>query len=391
MDYDVTVIGAGIHGAGVAQAAAAAGHRVLVLEQYDRPARGSSSRSSKLIHGGLRYLENGQLRLVHECLRERALLVQNAPHLVRLLPFCIPVYPDTRRRPWKIGLGLWLYRLLGGGPFRRHGAAARELLNGLRGDTLEALFCYQDAQTDDARLTGAVLASAQQLGAEVRLGARFVSAQLGKEGCTLVFRSGDAESRLTTRVLVNAAGPWANEVLGGITPVQPPTPVELIQGTHIQVPGRLQRVYYLEAPQDGRAVFVMPWRDATLIGTTETAYRGDPAAVQPLEREIDYLLAVHNHYFERRLGRGDVQDAFAGLRVLPAGDGHAFSRPRETLLVTDRRRQPRLVSLYGGKLTAYRATAEALMRKLRPSLPRRTPVADTRRLALPDPRQDRTP
>ncbi len=384
MDYDVTVIGAGIHGAGVAQAAAAAGHRVLVLEQYERPARGSSSRSSKLIHGGLRYLESGQFGLVRECLRERALLLRNAPHLVRLLPFCIPVYRHTRRRPWKIGLGLWLYRLLGGGPFRRHGAdPADELLDGLRREALDALFCYADAQTDDARLTEAVLASAGELGAEVRLGARFESAQLGQEGCTLVFRGGDATSRLTTRVLVNAAGPWANRVLATITPAQRPQPVELVQGTHIRVPGRLQRVYYLEAPQDGRAVFVMPWRDAVLIGTTETPYQGDPAAVRPLEREIDYLLAVHNQYFEQRLTRDDVQDAFAGLRVLPAGDGHAFSRPRETLLVTDRRRRPRLVTLYGGKLTAYRATAETLMRKLRASLPRRRPVADTRRLPLP--------
>ncbi len=384
MDYDVVIIGAGIHGAGVAQAAAAAGHRVLVLEQYEQPALGTSSRSSKLIHGGLRYLESGQFRLVRECLRERALLLRNAPHLVRLTPFYIPVYRSTRRRPWKIALGLALYSLFSHKAFRRIPRRDWGQLNGLRRDGLDALFCYHDAQTDDARLTRAVLASARELGAEIRMGTRFEAARLEAGGCTLTFSSGGHERRVTARVLVNTAGPWVNRVLEKITPTQHLQPVELVQGTHILVAGRLAHIYYLEAPQDGRAVFVMPWDGCTLIGTTETPYEGDPADVHPLPSEIDYLLAVYNHYFARQLAGSDVVDAFAGLRVLPAGDGHAFSRPRETLMAEDRPGHPRLVSLYGGKLTAYRATAETLMKRLRRVLPARRAVADTRKLRLPD-------
>ncbi len=382
MGYDVTVIGAGIHGAGVAQAAAAAGHRTLVLEQYPQPAEGTSSRSSKLIHGGLRYLESGQFKLVWECLQERARLLNNAPHLVRLAPFRIPVYRETRRRPWKIALGLSIYTLFSRLPFHYLSRRQWNAIDGLRTEGLQVLFSYYDALTDDARLTRAVLASAVSLGAELRLGARFEGAALDAEGAEIHCLTDEGGQQITSRVIVNTSGPWANQVLSNITPAQSPFPVELVQGTHIQLPGRLECVYYLEAPQDHRAVFVIPWRDNLLVGTTETPYEGDPADARPLSTEIDYLLGVYNHYFTRHKSREDIQDAFAGLRVLPAGEG-AFSRPRETVLKEDRLKRPRLVTLYGGKLTAYRATAEKVMKKIAASLPARKPIADTRRLSLP--------
>lgn len=385
MDYDLIVIGGGIHGAGIAQAGAAAGYRVLVLEQAGL-AHGSSSRSSKLIHGGLRYLENGQLRLVRESLRERRILLEIAPDLVRLVPFHIPIYGTTRRRSWQIRFGLSLYAALAGfGPAARFDTVPedeRDRLDGLRSDGLRTVYRYFDAQTDDAALTRAVMRSAQSLGAELQMPACFVGAELEADGCLVHYRCADRAVACRGRVLVNAAGPWVGQVLAAIQPAQPAPAVDLVRGTHIALPGRLRRgIYYLEAPQDGRAVFAMPRSDCTLIGTTEANYWGDPGAVAPSLAECAYLREVAEHYFPRWRGAVPIGE-FAGLRVLPAAPGSPFSRSRETMLVPDRRQRPRLVSVLGGKLTTYRATAETLLRRLAPALPRCAPRGDTRYLRL---------
>jgi glycerol-3-phosphate dehydrogenase len=386
--YDIVVIGAGIHGAGVAQAAAARGHSVLVLEQADI-ASGTSSRSSKLIHGGLRYLETGQYALVRECLRERALLLRLAPGLVKLQPFHIPVYADTRRRPAQLRLGLTLYAALGGlaraNRFRRVPRREWSALDGLDTHGLQQVFQYWDAQTDDRLLTRAVMASAQTLGTRLVLPATFIAAELSGKDCAITYRHAGREHACETRVLVNAAGPWVNQVLAKIRPRVEPRRVELVQGTHLVLDGALSRgVYYMEAPRDGRAVFAMPWQDRLLLGTTETPYAGDPAAVAPLPQEQDYLLETLAHYFPhyRSAPHARVLDAFAGLRVLPRDGASAFQRPRDTVLHTDRAERPRVLTLYGGKLTAYRATAENVMRRLRSSLPERPAITSTRALRL---------
>ncbi len=383
--YDVVIVGGGIHGVGVAQAAAAAGHSVLVLERHAL-AHGTSSRSSKLIHGGLRYLESGQLRLVRESLHERALLLSIAPELVRLVPFFIPIYADTRRRAWQIRAGLALYALLGNlaieARFATLPRARWDSLDGLATNDLQTVFRYYDAQTDDAALTRAVMASAMSLGAKLACPASFVAATRLARGYYVRYRLAGQEHECETTALVNAAGPWVNETLALIEPAQTPLPLELIQGTHIIVPGRLtQGVYYAEAPADGRAVFVMPWIGATtLVGTTETPYAGDPDGVRPLTPEISYLQATLAHYFPGRETR--VLSAFAGTRVLPAAAGSAFHRARETRLWTDDPRAPRLVSICGGKLTGYRLTAGKVVRLLSASLPTRRVRADTATLAL---------
>ena len=383
--HDLVVIGAGIHGAGAAQAAAAAGHSVLVLEQSG-VASATSCRSSKLIHGGLRYLESGQLNLVRESLRERDILLRIAPQLVRLVPFHIPIYRHTARRAWQIRAGLSLYALLGN--LRRHAwfaSLARsqwDELDGLATENLQAVFRYQDAQTDDAALTRAVMHSAQSLGAELVVPGEFLAAQRTANGYAVRYRTpqGEAESHCTA--LVNAAGPWINSVLARITPRVPPAALELVQGTHIVLDGPLQRgAYYTEA-EDGRAVFVMPWRSMTLVGTTETRFSGDPAQVRPLTAEVEYLLRTFRRYFPER--DMQVRDQFAGLRVLPLAHGAAFHRPRETLCCTDAPEQPRLVSIYGGKLTGYRATAQKTLALLRAALPARPVRADTATLRLKD-------
>jgi glycerol-3-phosphate dehydrogenase len=386
--WDVVVAGGGIHGVGIAQAVAAAGHSVLVLEQQ-AIAAGSSSRSSKLIHGGLRYLESGQFRLVRESLRERALLLKLAPELVRLQKFFIPIYDHSRRRPWQLRVGLSLYALLAGmDNAARYGTVPRSewaRLDGLDTEGLRQVFHYHDAQTDDALLTEAVMRSAQSLGAELEMPARCSGATLTGDEVTVRYLSGGREQECRARVLVNAAGPWAATLARCITPRVSVPALELVQGTHLLLDGPPQAgVYYLESPRDGRAIFVMPWRAQLLLGTTEVRFHGDPATVAPGPHEIHYLLGVLRHYFPafRDAARSQVHGAFAGLRVLPARGGHAFHRSRETLLVTDRESRPRVLSIYGGKLTTWRAVSARVLSQIAPSLPQRRAVARTDRLEL---------
>jgi glycerol-3-phosphate dehydrogenase len=265
--YDVVIVGGGIHGAGVLQAAVAAGHSALLIERVGL-ASGTSSRSSKLIHGGLRYLESGQFALVRESLRERAIHLRIAAELVELKPFFIPVYRDTRRRPWQLKLGLWMYALLGGfDASTRFGTVPRRewsSLDGLETHGLEAVIRYHDAQTDDASLTRAVVQSALSLGAELAMPASFEGATLTDDGVAVAYSQGTETVQCTARVLVNAAGPWAPHVAGIIRPAIPIPEVDLVQGTHIVLPFVVTAgIYYVESPTDGRAVFVMPWHGAT--------------------------------------------------------------------------------------------------------------------------------
>lgn len=380
---DVLVIGAGIQGAGVAQAAAAAGYSVRVLEKTG-VASATSSRSSKLIHGGLRYLETGQLGLVRECLRERDILLRIAPQLVRRVPFHIPIYRHSLRSAWKIRAGLSLYAALNG--FQRaswFAALPRRQwgeLDGLNTVDLHAVLRYSDAQTDDAALTQAVMRSAQRLEAELVCPGEFLGAQRTSNGYRVQYRAGDVDMECTAATLVNAAGPWGNEVLARIQPKLDSPAVELVQGSHLVLDGVLQQgIYYTEA-DDGRAVFVMPWHGQTLIGTTETAYRGDPAQAQPLAAEEKYLLQTFQQHFPQRPVH--VRDRFAGLRVLPRTSAATFDRPRETLYMTDVAHGARLVGIYGGKLTSYRAAALKALNVIRPVLPRRAARADTALLEL---------
>jgi glycerol-3-phosphate dehydrogenase len=387
--YDVVVIGAGINGAGVAQAAAAAGYSVLILEKT-AIADGTSSRSSKLIHGGLRYLETWQFRLVRESLRERALLLRNAPDLVRLQKFYIPVYRTTRRRPWLLRVGLSLYALLAGldksAIFSTLPKSRWGRLDGLTTTDLERVFCYKDAQTDDRALTRAVLDSAVKMGAETVIPATFTAARLHNGGCSIEYREQGRLQTCSSRVLVNAGGPWVNEILSGIEPAQTSCTIDSVRGSHIILPEPTHEgIYYVESPRDGRAVFVMPWHnETTMVGTTETRYRGKPDEVLPLDNEKLYLLHVLKHYFPRfaHFTPSDLSDAFAGIRVLIKRPGHAFHRSREVVFQLDRKVTPRLVSIYGGKLTTYRATAEKVMHIAGKTLPERTKVADTQTLKL---------
>ena len=387
-EYDVVVIGGGIHGAGVLQAAAAAGHSCMLIERKAL-ASGTSSRSSKLIHGGLRYLESGQFRLVRESLHERSVMLKIAPDLVKLRPFFIPVYPTTRRRPWQLKVGLFAYAMLGGfDASTRFGEVPRsewDRLDGLDTNGLQAVIRYYDAQTDDAELTRSVVQSARSFGADLAMPASFIEAELSEHGVRIQYEEGDRMILCNARVLVNAAGPWATHIARYVRPAIEIPAVDLVQGTHIVVPVKtVEGIYYVESPSDGRAVFVIPWHGGTMIGTTETPYHGEPEQVRPLPEEEEYLLQVARAYFPafKTITREHIFERFAGLRVLPAGDVKAFGRSRETMLITDRPSHPRVLGIYGGKLTAWRATAEQVMDKIETSLPRRRRRVGTAELEL---------
>lgn len=383
MHYHLVIIGAGIQGAGVAQAAVAAGYSVLVLEKT-AAAAGTSSKSSKLIHGGLRYLETFQFGLVRESLQERALLLKLAPSLVRLSPLHIPIYDDSKRSPFTIRAGLSLYSLLAGlhsdSRFCQMLPSEWQHLHELKKDKLKAVFRYQEAQTDDAELTRAVLRSAESLGATVLMPATFLSADIHDEQCEIYYDHQGQQHQVNCDLLINAAGPWASQVNQQISP-EPELPgVDLVQGSHLLLPPLLNQHFYLESPRDKRAIFVLPWKGKLMVGTTEKIHEGQPEKSHITPEEKNYLVETLLHYFPN-LSLPDEIDSFAGLRVLPRSDKNAFSRPRDVILVADQDR-PRVISLMGGKLTTYRATAERVMDMAKKRLSPTKAVADTKKLVL---------
>ncbi|RME80986.1 MAG: FAD-dependent oxidoreductase, partial [Zetaproteobacteria bacterium] len=268
--FDLCVIGGGIYGCGVAQAAAANGLSVLLVEKEEL-ASGTSSQSTKLIHGGLRYLEQGRLKLVYEALAEREILLRIAPGLVERVWVHIPVYASSRRsRAW-VGAGLALYWLLSAGRSPMRGfAPERSPVPALRREGLRWVWAYTDASTDDARLVSAVAENARRFGCEIRTHCALERAEAHKGRWKIALGDG---SCVEARVLVNAAGAWIPEVAWRIAPAPPSPPVRLVQGSHLWLERPMEAFVYLES-LDGRVMFVRPWRGRTLVGTTETEFSG---------------------------------------------------------------------------------------------------------------------
>ncbi len=389
--YDITIIGGGIAGAGVAQAASAAGYKVLLLEQ-GKIAEQTSSCSSKLIHGGFRYLETGQLNLVFKALRERRALLRLAPGLVKPVAFYIPVYKNSRRGKWTLRAGLSLYAMLcildPLSRFKQLAKSEWRKLEQLKGDKLQAVFQYWDVQTDDAQLTRAVITSAQQLGATTLTQARFIDSTKSANGYEINYQlnnefdkqSNSGTVKATSSVIVNAAGPWVNQVLKQIEPSIPCFDIDWVQGTHIILDTlAMTHVYYLESLIDDRVVFVMPWQGKTLVGTTETMLANLPEEIAPKQHEIDYLLAIYQHFFPQKTAK--VINSFAGVRVLPKQQQRAFSRQRQSIIYQSTT-SPEVISLYGGKLTTFRATSKAVVALIEKTLGKRKKIADVNRLKL---------
>jgi glycerol-3-phosphate dehydrogenase len=391
-EFDVLVIGGGITGTGVARDAALRGLRVALVEQDDF-ASGTSSRSSRLVHGGVRYLEHGQLALVFESSQERRTLLHIAPHLVRPLGFTWPVYAKARVRRWQLAAALTLYDALA--LFRnvhRHerldvdGILTREprlRAQGLRGGAR-----YFDAATDDARLTLATALSAREAGATLVTHARvedILRADGRVSGAVVRDMLGDGAVTVRARVVVNASGPWSDRV-GALAEAPEGGGVRGSKGVHIAVPrGRVANVEALTllAPQDGRVMFVLPAGDFAIIGTTDTFEEVDPREVRASRRDVEYLLAAASHFFPAaQLAMADVVSAWAGLRPLAAGPaaGDPGSASREHAIVEP---LPGLVSVTGGKLTTYRAMAAEVVDVVQRVLGHSRSVAPTATEALP--------
>jgi glycerol-3-phosphate dehydrogenase len=388
--FDVVVIGGGIQGAGVAQASQAAGHSTLILEKSDWAA-GTSSKSSKLIHGGLRYLEGGELSLVQEGLQERTLLLKNAPELVHPNWFYLPIYKHSNYHSWQIHSGLTLYWLLSGcredSKFEVVPPSQWDKLEGLNTEGLQKVYRYHDAQTDDTKLTAAVIQSAASMGAEAKCPATFIHAEQTPEGYKVQYQENDAEHGITTiicRFLVNAGGPWINQIAQLVTPPPRTIDIDLVQGVHLVLDKKISdECFYLESPTDGRAVFVLPWYDKTLLGTTETLFEGNPEDAAPTDQERDYLLEVLHTHFPHY--EGNVCEEMAGLRVLPSGRQKHYRRSREVQLITDHAKHPHYLGIYGGKLTAYRATAEKAVKVINDALGSSENAINTQTLPLAPP------
>ncbi len=369
-DFDLLVIGGGINGTGIARDAAGRGLAVLLCEQGDL-AGGTSSASSKLIHGGLRYLEHGAFRLVRDSLAEREVLLHAAPHLVRPLRFVLPHVPG-QRPAWLIRLGLALYdrlarrqTLAGSTALRFAGRPeGRALHYGIRQG-----FAYSDCWVDDARLVVLNALDAQARGAEIRTRTRFTAAE--RSGPAWQVELTDAVSGavepVAARAVVNAAGPAAGALLHRVFARTPRRPLRLVRGSHLVVPRLYPGAFaYILPNDDGRVVFVLPHEGRfSLIGTTDVDVEA-PDDTTVSADEVDYLLRAVNRWFVRPLAESDVIGRFAGVRpLLGGGSGNPAKASRDYALDLDAPRgQAPLLSVLGGKLTTYRRLAERAVDRL---------------------------
>jgi len=367
-EFDLAVIGGGINGTGIARDAAGRGLRVLLVEQSDL-ASGTSSASTKLIHGGLRYLEHGWFRLVREALTEREVMLRMAPHLIRPMRFVLPVEPGGRPI-WMLRLGLFIYDHLGGRKIlpatKRIDLAHGPLAAPLR-QTYAHGFEYSDCWADDARLVVLNAVDAQEHGAVVRTRTRCIGAER-KSVWRIVLDARGRRDAATARVLVNTTGPWLRLFAQNVLRERAPTPVRLDKGSHIVVPRLFAHDRgYIFQTRDARVVFALPFeRDFTLIGTTDRGFSGDPAAVSASADEIAYLCDVAKEHFRAGIRQNQVAWSFAGVRAL-YDDASRRSQDvsRDYVLKLDEGPGAApFITVYGGKITTYRRLAEQAVDQL---------------------------
>ena len=379
-DYDILIIGGGIYGCGIAQAAAASGYHTRLVEKK-RIASGTSSQSTKLIHGGLRYLEQANLKLVYEGLSEREHLLRLAPELVSREWFYIPIYESSKRPAWMIGAGLLLYWLLSAGRSRFKRIPRKhwpEVLPGLNQDGLKAILAYEDGATDDAALTRAVATSAESFGCVVSEQVEVKKAKHDGSCWQVTLESGEL---ITATIVVNAAGPWVNKVCKQIKPAQAQQAIRLVQGSHLILNRICPGFIYTES-LDGRVMFFRPWKGKTLAGTTETMHTDGPSSIKPTAEEISHILNTYNHYFPAATcKKSDIIGTFCGLRALPESSGGAFSASRETVIHCDDEHHPSYIAVYGGKLTTYRKESEKVLRLISKKI-KPPHQADTKQIGL---------
>ncbi len=370
-DYDLCIIGGGINGTGIARDAAGRGLSVLLVEAGDL-ASATSSASTKLIHGGLRYLEYYEFGLVRESLREREILLNIAPHLVRPLEFILP--HDRAQRPrWLIRLGLFLYDRLGGRKKLRASKSVN-LKKTSYGIPLQPqftrAFSYYDCRVDDSRLVMVNAMDAARAGAEIRTHTACTRMIPAGQGWSIHLHNLEAgnDYEISAGMVVNAAGPWARGLvdMSGLMAESVPA-IRLVKGSHIIIPRAYEgeHAYILQQP-DKRIVFVIPYeKNHTMIGTTEVDYTGDPSQAVISDFEIEYLCEAFNRTFKSRIEAGDVLWTYSGVRPLfDDGENSATSVTRDYRIHHHKEFPKPLLSIFGGKLTTYRTLAEKTVTRL---------------------------
>ena len=371
--YDLAIIGGGINGVGIAVDAAGRGLSVFLCEQDDLASH-TSSASSKLIHGGLRYLEHKEFRLVREALAEREVLLEKAPHIIRPMRFIMPHRPHLRPA-WLIRTGLFFYDHLG----------KREKLLGSNNvyfkedsplnSAITRGFEYSDCAVDDARLVVLNAVQAREKGANVVTRTRCISAHRENEFWVVHLESKQqGKYQIKAKALVNAAGPWVAKFIREDLHLKSPYGIRLIQGSHIIVPKLFDGdKAFIMQNDDRRIIFAIPYLDKfTMIGTTDHEYQGDPAQVKITQQEIDYLIAVSNAHFNKQLVQADIVSTFAGVRPLcddESDNPSAVTRDYTLALSKGEGEQAPLLSVFGGKLTTYRKLAESAMQQLKTFFP----------------------
>lgn len=371
---DLLVIGGGINGAGIARDAAGRGLSVVLCEKDDLAAH-TSSASTKLIHGGLRYLEHYEFRLVAEALREREVLLKAAPHIVWPLRFTLP--HDTAMRPkWMLRAGLALYDSLAG--FGRSLAGSRSVRldrpphRGVLREHLTRGFEYSDCWVDDARLVALTAMDAKARGAEILTRTECIALERGSERWNATLRSAGGEQAINARVVINATGPWVDEIATRALGTGTRAHLRLVKGSHIVVPRGFAgaQPYILQQP-DGRIVFAIPFdRDLTLIGTTDEAFTGDASSVAISEAEIDYLIDAVGRSFKSGVARDEIVWSYSGVRPLYEDRSRSNSTvTRDYVFELDAKRGAPILSIYGGKITTFRRLAEHALKKLAKHVP----------------------
>lgn len=372
--FDILVIGGGVNGVGIARDAAGRGLKVLLCEQNDL-ASATSSASTKLVHGGLRYLEHFEFRLVRESLQERETLLRAAPHIIWPMRFVLPHHRGLRPR-WMLRAGLFLYDHIGGRKLLPP-TKALDLSGDPRGAALKPEFRrgfeYSDCWVDDARLVALNAVDAAERGATILTRTKAISVRAEDGGWVADLKDeAGALSEVRARALVNAAGPWVDQVLRGVVRQNDPPrfALRLVKGSHIIVDKVFDGEHaYIFQNADGRVIFAIPYQQRfTLIGTTDQPFEGDPANVSIDQGEIDYLCAAASEYFAKPVAAETVRRTYSGVRPLykdsDVKDASAVTRD----YVFDVAGEPPLLSIYGGKITTYRRLAEHAVAKLQPLL-----------------------
>ena len=372
---DLFVVGGGINGAGIARDAAGRGLKVVLCEKDDL-AEGTSSRSGKLVHGGLRYLEYYEFRLVREALIEREVLLNAAPHIIWPMRFVLPHSPQDRPA-WLVRLGLFLYDHLGGRK-KLPGTRSLNLRRDPEGAPLRNQYTkgfeYSDCWVDDARLVVLNAVGAAEKGAQVLTRTSAVTARRDNTGWTVTTKNSVTGETKTwrARCIVNCAGPWVSDFIGRVAGSNSSRNVRLVKGSHIIVPKWWAgNNAYLVQNHDKRVVFINPYEgDKALIGTTDISYDGRAEEVKADESEIDYLLKAVNRYFKETLRREDVIHAYSGVRPLfDDGKGNPSAVTRDYVFDLDETGGAPLLNVFGGKITTYRELAERGLKRIRHLFP----------------------